>query len=87
MLQATSLGGAFQQTAVGTYSIDVNGRMVIQTEDFIGDFKGNALTYNCVIVEANQLARCHQTEVISFQQGPDPVVLPTSALGKIERRK
>lgn len=74
-------------TVVGTYSVAANGRMTIETEDFVGDFKSNEVSYECVIVERRKLARCMVTELVSFNQGPDPIVLPASGLGAFERQK
>lgn len=85
VVQTLALGRATPVTAAGTYSVDPNGRMIIRTEDFVGGVKGNEIAYECVIVQRNRLAQCQFIELISFQQGPDPVVLPATGLVKLER--
>lgn len=75
------------RTVVGTYSLAANGRMTIETEEFVGDFKSNEVTYDCIIVRRGKPARCAITRLVGFSQGPDPVELPISALGAFERQK
>lgn len=85
VVQGTTLGRATPFTAAGTYSVDPDGRMIIRTEDFVGGVRANEIAYECVIVQRNRLAQCAFIEVVSFQQGPDPVVLPVTGLVKLER--
>lgn len=87
VFENTSAGLVVPRTVVGTYSVAEDGRMTIETDEFVGGFKSNEVTYDCVIVQRRKLARCAITRLIGFSQGPDPVELPISAIGAFERQK
>lgn len=84
---APSGGNYSTATEVGTYSISEDGRMIVWFEDFRGDFPINTVVLDCVIVRKRKLARCVMVELISLQQGPNPVALPVTGLGQFERQR
>lgn len=84
---ATSGGNYSTATEVGTYTVSEDGRMIVQFEDFRGDFPINTVILDCVIVRQRKLARCAMVELISLQQGPLPVPLPVTGLGVFERQR
>ena len=84
---ATSGGNYSTATEVGNYSISEDGRMIVWFEDFRGDFPINTVILDCVIVRKRKLARCVMVELVSLQQGPEPVPLPVTGIGVFERRR
>lgn len=87
VVQAQSVGGVTPHTAEGTYSVDPNGRLTIQTDDYAQGIRGQTVSYDCRIVQRGRLARCAFTEVISYIQGPDPIALPISGLLTLEQQR
>jgi len=84
---ATS-GGIFSTAMeLGTYIVSHDGRMVIEFQDFRAGTLINEVTLDCVIVKKRQLARCVMVRLVSFQQGPQPVMLPVTGLGVFERQR
>ena len=67
--------GGVYSTAIqtGSYQVTEDGRMIIQFQDFRGGRLINEGTLDCVIVQRRRLARCAMVELVSFQQGPNPV--------------
>jgi hypothetical protein len=74
----------------GTYEVDPDGHMTIEIDEFPIEAMGerdNSVTMECYIVQPQQLARCIQHTLITFQQGPDPKPLPLSMIGSLERQR
>lgn len=82
------------RTAIhGTYSVAADGYLVIEAEEFGLDASGtpsptrdNSVTYECYIAERNTLANCVLHSLITYQQGPEPVVLPVTMSGTLRRQ-
>ena len=81
--------GGMYSTAIqtGSYQVTEDGRMIIQFQDFRGGLLINEGTLDCVIVQRRRLARCAMVELVSFQQGPNPVALPVTGLGTFQRQR
>jgi hypothetical protein len=78
----------------GTYTVEPDGHLVIETEEYHLDASGtpgaepaNEVTYECYLVHRMQSAKCVQHTLITYQQGPQPKLLPDTMSGSLERQQ
>jgi hypothetical protein len=73
--------------------VSANGHVVVNVDEFALDDdgqatgpKGSSLVYECYVVRRQVLARCIAHSLVSFQQGPEPRVLPMTMSGSLRRQ-
>lgn len=82
-----------RKAILGNYSVAANGHVWVNVDEFaLGEDgqpagpKGNTLVYECYVVQRHVLAQCIAHSLVSFQQGPEPRVLPMTMTGALRRQ-
>lgn len=78
----------------GNYSVEADGRTIINLDEFSLDANGNPLpvrsnsfVLECYILQRQILAKCLLHSLVSYQQGPEPRILPATMSGTLQRRR
>ena len=77
----------------GHYDVAPDGRVTINLDEFPADASGqpgaqrsNSLTLECYVVRRRLRIQCVLTTLITYQQGPQPRILPVTMSGTLQRQ-